>query len=162
METRDPDQKLTVRKNEKESLKEPSIPICLGHLGEGWAVLQCPLLSVMWASEGAGDQNYQLILLLLQSKLGSCCAKLPLKSQTKAAPVHVARVGNANHHPAANRSFIDFPQVWPTTAVCQRIIMLPSLKVYYVDPTRAIRYKGGGPLHSLTPPPPPSCNEQSI
>ena len=116
----------------------------------------------MWASEGAGDQNYQLILLLLQSKLGSCCAKLPLKSQTKAAPVHVDRVGNANHHPAANRSFIDLPQVWPTTAVCQRIIMLPSLKVCYVDPTRAIRYKGGGPLHSLTPPPPPSCDEQNI
>lgn len=68
--------------------------------------LQSPLVSVIWASEGADDQNYQIILFHLQSKLGSCCAKLPLKSQTKTVPIHVAKAGNLNHHPAANRSLI--------------------------------------------------------
>lgn len=101
MDTRKPDQMLWAMIYGTESLKT-LILVCLGHLGKGWWPSNLPSPLLTWTLE-------ELMVKMVRqsfSLLVSCCANLPLKGKQKSVPMHVAKVGNRNRHPAVNGPLI--------------------------------------------------------
>lgn len=113
-----------------------------GTYRQGVVALQSPLTSVDLGFGGADGQNGQTVPLSWSHAVQICL----LKGKQKSAPMHVAKVGNRNRHPAANGPLIFLTLLPP---VSERTIMLPRLKVY--DLSSIIRVKDLY-IHLLIPP----------